>query len=367
MAIQQPRRFVTTDQGHADVLNKPIDTLYENDQELSAQIADVKTYVDGAIKEAKVPDASTTQKGIVRMSADYKSTSPVTVPNSKALSDLYGLSFVDRGKPFSVDWNFIVLPGAHRIDVATLNPVSDHSPPGANTKGVLFVSSVIVGQDSVFVQRYVDETGGIFNRIRTAAGTWTDWRTNGGGNMVLVASNNVRLSQATTYAQQVASGGGSSNLSPTMLVFKFIPKALGELRIYWEGLVELVSGTAPTDANSNWGISASAHGSNTWSAGDDSEWVEYAVQKTLFNYRDGLGTTRDSHGSNSPGNTISSALKPGLNSWFGSEGVMRVTSLGPVYIAFYIYAANYGSGGAGAYTIKGSIRNIQVCYDEVTP
>ncbi|WP_051289781.1 phage tail protein [Paenibacillus massiliensis] len=34
MAIQEPRKFVTTDQGHADVLNVPIATLYANDKEL---------------------------------------------------------------------------------------------------------------------------------------------------------------------------------------------------------------------------------------------------------------------------------------------------------------------------------------------
>lgn len=38
MAIKEPRKFVPTDQGHADVLNIPITTLYENDRELAAQI-----------------------------------------------------------------------------------------------------------------------------------------------------------------------------------------------------------------------------------------------------------------------------------------------------------------------------------------
>ncbi|AET59505.1 hypothetical protein HPL003_13770 [Paenibacillus terrae HPL-003] len=42
MAIKQPRRFVTTDQGHADVLNVPIDTLYANDQQLAAQVESIK-------------------------------------------------------------------------------------------------------------------------------------------------------------------------------------------------------------------------------------------------------------------------------------------------------------------------------------
>ncbi|URJ47367.3 phage tail protein [Paenibacillus polymyxa] len=42
MAIKEPRKFVTTDQGHADVFNQPIDTLYENDQALAAQIENIK-------------------------------------------------------------------------------------------------------------------------------------------------------------------------------------------------------------------------------------------------------------------------------------------------------------------------------------
>jgi phage-related tail fiber protein len=42
MAIKEPRKFVTTDQGHADVLNVPITTLYENDQALAAQVDSIK-------------------------------------------------------------------------------------------------------------------------------------------------------------------------------------------------------------------------------------------------------------------------------------------------------------------------------------
>ncbi|QDY81939.1 hypothetical protein FQU75_00195 [Paenibacillus polymyxa] len=149
--------------------------VYVTIQDLKETLQEAKEYTDTKIADVKVPDATTTQKGIVKLSADYKSTSSVTVPNSKALSDLYGISLVDRGKPFSVDWNFMIMLGMHRIDVASLNPTTDHSPPGAYTKGVLFVYSVTVGTDAVFVQKYVDETGGIFNRIRTSAGTWATW------------------------------------------------------------------------------------------------------------------------------------------------------------------------------------------------
>ncbi|UMY53117.1 hypothetical protein MLD56_16210 [Paenibacillus peoriae] len=362
MAIQQPRRFVTTDQGHADVFNKPIDTLYENDQELSKQISDVKTYVNEAIKEAKVPDASTTEKGVVRMSEDYKSQSRLTVPASKALFDLYSILLVDRGNIFQADFNLALGIGIWRVDKPSLDPATDHSPPGAFPKGNLYVTGSVTGASAAHKHEYVDDNGGIFTRVRRPDGSWSNWSAkNGGSNMALVASNNVKFSQTETYAQQVASGGGSANITGRMLVFKFIPKALGELRIYWEGLVELVSGTIPTDNNSNWGITVGALGSNAWSAGDNSDYVEYAVQRTVFNYRDAIGTVRDY---NTSSNVVSTAAKPGFNSWFGSEGVVRVTTPGPVYLAFYIYAANYQSP---AFTMKGSIRNIQVCYDEVTP
>lgn len=49
MAIQEPSKFVTTDQGHADVLNVPITTLYENDQELDSSKEDKRmTVIDPA-------------------------------------------------------------------------------------------------------------------------------------------------------------------------------------------------------------------------------------------------------------------------------------------------------------------------------
>ncbi|URJ36622.3 phage tail protein [Paenibacillus polymyxa] len=164
MAIKEPRKFVTTDQGHADVLNIPITTLYENDQAL-----------EEAIKNIKVDEATTTVKGTVRLSADYKSTSSTTVPNSKALSDLYTDSLADKGKPFMDDFDFLLGAGRWRIDRSSFTPATDHSPPGAYPKGVLFVASSKVTEGLVVVHTYVDETGGIYNRVRTVAGTWLPW------------------------------------------------------------------------------------------------------------------------------------------------------------------------------------------------
>ncbi|WP_311080972.1 phage tail protein [Paenibacillus polymyxa] len=164
MAIKEPRKFVTTDQGHADVLNIPITTLYENDQAL-----------DEAIKNIKVDEATTTTKGIVKLNEDYKSQSRTTAPNSKALADLYSISLVDKGKPFSTDFNLMLVQGIWRIDVASFNPTTDHSPPGANPKGVLFISSVNVTEGMTLVHLYIDDTGGVYKRIKTVAGVWLPW------------------------------------------------------------------------------------------------------------------------------------------------------------------------------------------------
>ncbi|MGZ0042049.1 phage tail protein [Paenibacillus ottowii] len=164
MPIKQPRRFVTTDQGHADVLNVPIDTLYENDQAL-----------DEAIKNIKVDEATTTTKGIVKLNEDYKSQSRSTVPNSKALFDLYSILLVDRGKPFSDDFNLMIAQGNWRIDRASFTPATDHSPPGAYPKGTLFVTSTNVTEGMTIIHIYVDDTGGVYKRVRTVDGVWLPW------------------------------------------------------------------------------------------------------------------------------------------------------------------------------------------------
>ncbi|WP_134903466.1 pyocin knob domain-containing protein [Paenibacillus polymyxa] len=149
-------------------------------------------------------DASTTVKGIVRLSADYKSTSSTTVPNSKALSDLYTASMADKGKVFMDDFNFLLSPGAWRVDRSSFNPAVDHSPPGANPKGVLFVSSVNVTEGLALTQKYVDDTGGIYNRVRTVAGTWLPW--------IELASKsytqrNLRLERAVEFGADLTGAG----------------------------------------------------------------------------------------------------------------------------------------------------------------
>ncbi|MHB0864769.1 tail fiber protein [Paenibacillus sp. SEL3] len=149
--------------------------IYATPQDVADSLDAAKQYTDTAINNVKVPDATTTVKGIVRLSADYKSTSSATVPNSKALSDLYTASMADKGKVFMDDFNFLLSPGAWRVDRSSFTPATDHSPPGAYPKGVLFVAISNVTEGLAVVHVYVDDTGGIFKRVRTVAGVWTTW------------------------------------------------------------------------------------------------------------------------------------------------------------------------------------------------
>lgn len=142
--------------------------------DLKAEVSD-NTEDIAELKTAIPPDASTTVKGIVRLESSYSSPSSTTAPNSKALYELYNISLIEKGKPFTNDFNIMLGQGVWRIDVVSFNPAADHSPPGAYSKGILFVSSVNVTAGLTLTQRYVDDTGGIYNRVRTTTAAWTTW------------------------------------------------------------------------------------------------------------------------------------------------------------------------------------------------
>lgn len=404
MAIKEPRKFITTDQGHADVFNIPITTLYENDQELAAQLESIKTDPAGndiaskaaldnhisdtnlhvtAAKQATwnaaegnakkyteqyaapkahthlasdLPSASTQARGIVQLNTSTSSTATDQAAAPIAVKAAYDLANAgqrikvtdDSGRAQDISWQ----------DLNINRPTGWYmgSNMGNAPSADWYWVEHIKHNDIWCIQKVYNfnNTNSHVRYMRN--GIWSQWSSLGGGNMALVASNNVRISQTDTYAQQVSSIDSAVNVSSMMLLLKFVPRALGELRIYWEGLAEVVSGNAP-NGNCNWAIIAEALGSNTLSDG------EHAAQNTVFNYRDTIGTTKGISAST----TISAVAKPGFNSWFGNEGTIRVTTPGPIYIAFHIYAAHYSSSGGTPYTFKGSVRNVQICYDEVTP
>ncbi|MDY7993372.1 phage tail protein [Paenibacillus polymyxa] len=178
--------------------------IYATPQDVADALKNAKDYTDTQIANVKVPDATTTVKGIVRLSADYKSQSVTTVPNSKALFDLYNIVPVDRGKVFQSNFNFALGIGVWRVDYPSLNPATDNSPPGAYPKGVLFVSSVNVTEGLALIQKYVDDTGGIYNRVRTVAGTWLSWD---GLASKTYAQRNLRLERAVEFGADVTGAG----------------------------------------------------------------------------------------------------------------------------------------------------------------
>ncbi|MMZ45251.1 hypothetical protein D1872_68470 [compost metagenome] len=184
-------------------------------------------------------------------------------------------------------------------------------------------------------------------------------------NKVIVASNSVKFSAPTQQSQQFAATGSTGYGTNQMLVMKFIPKAVGEFRVYWEGLVELLSGGLNGQYN-RYGVYLTAYGSSQWSAGDNSGDVENSLNPVLFNYRENVGAMRGYN--EGTGIRAGYLQNPTLNSWAGVEAILKIVNLGPVYLAFYV-TANYsqvnGNGGT-PYTIRGSIRNLSVSYDEVT-
>lgn len=103
MAIKEPRKFVPTDQGHADVLNIPITTLYENDQALAAQVESIRSDPAGngvVPKEAFDQYKQETQAQIntaMQTAKDYTNTYAAPKQHSHPASDLPSASTQVRG------------------------------------------------------------------------------------------------------------------------------------------------------------------------------------------------------------------------------------------------------------------------------
>ncbi|QYK62425.1 phage tail protein [Paenibacillus sp. S25] len=89
MPIKQPRRFVTTDQGHADVLNVPIDTLYENDQALAEQIENIKNDPAGNDIASKAALDSHISDTNLHVTAAKQATWNATEGNAKKYTEQY--------------------------------------------------------------------------------------------------------------------------------------------------------------------------------------------------------------------------------------------------------------------------------------
>ncbi|WP_018750721.1 tail fiber protein [Paenibacillus sanguinis] len=88
MPIKPPRRFTVTDQGHADVLNNPIDTLYENDQELQTQIESIRTNPtqNGIVSSVEFQNHANNSQ--IHITAAERTAWDASESNAKAYTDL---------------------------------------------------------------------------------------------------------------------------------------------------------------------------------------------------------------------------------------------------------------------------------------
>ncbi|WP_338532557.1 hypothetical protein RBB83_17090 [Paenibacillus peoriae] len=252
------------------------------DMNALAEAVDAKVGVAGGLAvlgaDGKVPtdqlnvkdpvDASTTVKGIVRLSADYKDQSTARVPHSRALFDMYSISLVDRGKLFQSNFNFALGIGVWRVDFASLNPATDNSPVGANPKGVLFVSSVNVTEGLALIQKYVDDSGGIYNRVRTVAGTWLSWDGLASKNY---AQRNLRLERAVELGADVTGAGpaffdfhtsGNVNDFDSRIIAEGGTSAAGNGKITLQAATTVLNGKVETSGQV-WVSKKSAFGDNS--------------------------------------------------------------------------------------------------------
>ncbi|MEK5378057.1 tail fiber protein [Paenibacillus sp. FSL P2-0173] len=148
--------------------------IYATPQDVADALKKSKEYTDEQILNVKVPDASTTQKGIVQLTNSTNSTSETLAPTAKALKTTYDLAnsaYRHRGNA-PTDWNTAILSGNYAVAVANWTGYSNY-PTGSYTYGKL----VVHGDYGLRVQIYYthDNPGRIFTRVSFNDTDWRPW------------------------------------------------------------------------------------------------------------------------------------------------------------------------------------------------
>lgn len=148
--------------------------IYATPQDVADALKKSKDYTDAAILGVKVPDASTTQKGIVQLTNSTNSTSEVLAPTAKALKttyDLASLAYRNRGD-VPTDWNTATLEGAYNVARSSWDGYSNY-PPGAYTYGKL----IVFYGSGACVQLYCthDDPAKIYSRTCFVGDYWRTW------------------------------------------------------------------------------------------------------------------------------------------------------------------------------------------------
>ncbi len=239
MAIKEPRKFVPTDQGHADVLNIPITTLYENDQELAAQVESIRsdpagngvvpkeafeqykqetqTRINEAVQTAKnytssyaapkshthpasdLPSASTQARGIVQLNTSTSSTATDQAATPSAVKAAYDAANAAENNAKNAS-----VPRATRL-IGDLNSITEDgfydgsSMANAPSTEWYYVEHMSHSQDpgNWRLQRATNFYNGVTYWRQLRAGTWTAWQIFGGGGVKRVTRYMVEISNRT--------------------------------------------------------------------------------------------------------------------------------------------------------------------------
>lgn len=192
--------------------------IYATPQDVADVLKKSKEYTDEQILNVKVPDASTTQKGIVQLSNDRTSTSITTVPTSQALStaynDLFTGSYRSRGN-VPANWNSAKLEGSYTVSLGDWTGYLNY-PANSYSYGKLLV----LGGAGAIVQMYFthDNPGRIYERICFNDTDWRPWTelllTNGGDLQRILSVRLGDLGKVAGNTQDIASfKSGTSNLT----------------------------------------------------------------------------------------------------------------------------------------------------------
>lgn len=148
--------------------------IYATPQDVADALKKSKEYTDEQILNVKVPDASTTQKGIVQLTNSTNSTSEVLAPTAKALKTAYDLAnsaYRDRGN-VPLNWNDAILSGNYNVALSAWTGYSNY-PAGVYGYGKLVVD--YNGGACVQVYYTHDNPGRIFTRISFNGADWREW------------------------------------------------------------------------------------------------------------------------------------------------------------------------------------------------
>ncbi|MGG4218820.1 phage tail protein [Paenibacillus jamilae] len=149
--------------------------IYATPQDVADALKESKEYTDAAILGVKVPDASTTQKGIVQLDNTYTSNSVTTAPTSRALTTAFNAAttgiYKERGN-VPADWNTATSSGSYTVSLASWTGYSNY-PANSYSYGKLSVFAGAGARVQVYYTH--DNPSRTFWRVGFNDTDWRAW------------------------------------------------------------------------------------------------------------------------------------------------------------------------------------------------